>query len=114
MCLLYVKDLEWNLCSIFGIQIVTRPMLAIIGAIFILLPFVGYILDGKDHGDVWRGIRYIFGFILALVPFFLSIKFLGVWSVLVFPVLLIVALYLRKFRTKVRETSLLDRRMDDI
>jgi hypothetical protein len=89
-------------------------MLAIIGAIFILLPFVGYILDGKDDGDVWRGVRYIFGFIFAAVLLFISIEFLGVWSVLVFPMLLMIVLYLRKYKTKEQETGPLDSKSDDI
>jgi hypothetical protein len=89
-------------------------MLAFLAAIFILLPFAGYLLDGKDHGDVWLGVKYILGFIFAAIGLFVSIRFLGVWSVILFPAVLIVGLYVRKFRAKKNDSGPLDSREVDI
>ena len=79
-----------------------------------LLPFVGYILDGRDHGDAWKGVRYIFGFIFIFILLCISIRILGMWTVVLFPFLFIVALLLRKYIVKERSTGPLDSGSDDI
>ena len=79
-----------------------------IAALIILIPVAAYLFNGKDRGNIWLGVKYAVGLIIALALFFVLFHFLGIWSVLVFPVLLFVLLFVRKYTNRKSDNSPLD------
>ncbi len=79
-----------------------------IASLIILMPVAAYLFDGKDRGNIRLVVKYVVGFIIALALFFVLFHFLGIWSVLVFPVLLFVLLFVRKHTNQKSDDSPLD------
>ena len=71
-------------------------MIAAIGIILILLPLVGFVFDGKDSGNIWLGVKYILAFVAFASGTVLLLRIFGFWIVLIFPILFLVALIVRK------------------
>lgn len=79
-----------------------------IASLIILVPVAVYLFNGKDRGSIWLVAKYVVGFLIALSLFFILFDFLGIWSVLVFPILLFVLLFIRKLTTRKPDEGTLD------
>lgn len=68
------------------------PILSAIGLIFLLLPFIGYIVDGIVGKKPRAAVFHIFGFIACALATIVLLKILGIWFALAMPPFLCVVL----------------------